>query len=459
MSKVRSLALDTPRAYALTDSGNAERFAEEHRDHVRYVPAWRRWLVFDGRHWEPDARGKVDLLAKATVRAISKEAATETDEDRRKKLLGHALKSEARGGRENLIALARTELAAAPEDFDLDPLLFNVANGTIDLRTGMLRPHAAGDMITRLVDVPYDRAATCPTFDAFMRRVLADDPELVAYVQKAVGYSLSGAVTEQCFFFCHGDGANGKSTFTEVVLRLTGPYGKAAAPDLLMAREHDQHPAEQADLQGARVVICQEVAEGRSFNERTLKHLTGGDRIKARRMHADWFEFEPTHKIWICANAKPRMRDGGAATWRRVRLIPFGVVIPPEERDRELGARLRAELPGILRWAVEGCLRWQKEGLVPPAVVTGATDAYREESDHVATFADERLELGPERVVGKTELYGAYQMWCRANRQAPLQRETLSKRLQSRGLIEQRTKHQRSWVGASLRGCLPMVDG
>jgi putative DNA primase/helicase len=181
-------------SYALTDSGNAERFADRYRGRVRYVPAWKRWHVYDGRHWAADVRGEVDLFAKATVRSIDEEVRLEVDEDRRKKLRAHAMKSEGRAGRENLIALARAELAAAPEDFDRDPLLFNAANGTIDLRTGTLRPHDPADMITRLVDVAYDPAADCPVFKAFVARVLGSDADLITYVQKALGYSLTGSV-------------------------------------------------------------------------------------------------------------------------------------------------------------------------------------------------------------------------------------------------------------------------
>src|SRR5262249_29603333 len=157
-----------------------------------------------------------------------------------------------------------------------------------DLRTGALRPHRREDMITRVVDVAFDPSAECTTFDRFLTRILSDKANLISYVQKSIGYSLTGDVREQCFFFLHGEGANGKSTLADALLRLFGPYGKAAAPDLLMARDHDHHPAEQADLEGARLVMCQEIAEGRSWNERTLKHLTGGDKIKARMMHQDW---------------------------------------------------------------------------------------------------------------------------------------------------------------------------
>lgn len=440
-------------SFALTDTGNAERFAEQHRDKAKYVPAWKTWLIWDGCRWKRDERGAVGLLAKATARSIDEEVRRETDDEQRKRLRAHAAKSESRAGLENMIALARTELAAGPDDFDLSPWLFNVTNGTIDLRTGTLGEHRRDDMITRLVEVAYDGAAACPVFEAFISRVLGANPELVSYVQKSVGYTLTGNVSEQCFFFLHGAGANGKSTLAEALLRLFGQYGKPGAPDLLMARHNDVHAAEQADLEGARFVVCQEIAEGKSWNERTLKHLTGGDRIKARLMHENWRDFAPTHKLWVCANPKPKMREGGLATWRRVRLIPFDVIIPAEERDRDLGTKLVAEMPGILRWAVAGCLLWQREGLTAPRAVAAATDTYREESDHVTTFADDRLVFGPECQANKANLYEAYTLWCKYNREAPLERKELQKRIVARyGVGEKKgTGGARVLCGVGLR--------
>jgi putative DNA primase/helicase len=443
-------AADDAKSFPLTDSGNAERFADQHRDKAQYVGAWKTWLTWDGRRWCSDERCAVDLLAKETARSIDAEVAIETDSDRRKALRQHAQRSESRSGRENMVALARAELAAAPDDFDRDPMLLNVANGTIDLRTGELRPHRREDMITRVIDIPFDRAAACPTFERFLDRAMAGNAALVTFLQKAIGYSLTGSVQEQVFFFCHGEGQNGKSKLAEVLLALLGPYGKAGAPDLLVSREHDQHPAEQADLEGARFVSCQEIEEGRSWNERTLKHLTGGDRIKARLMHQNWREFNPTHKLWVFANPKPKMREGGFATWRRVRLVPFDVIIPEAERDPMLGDKLAAELAGILRWAVEGCRRWQQEGLTAPPAVTNATAEYREQSDHVATFVEERLVIGEGHQAPKASVFEAYTLWCKYNREAPLSREAFSKRLQARGVSEKRTAGRRDWVGVGL---------
>lgn len=453
MSNVTSIDKARKRkSYALTDTGNAERFAAQHADKAKYVTAWKTWLVWDGKRWRHDDRGMIDQLSKETARSLDLEVSASLDDDERKRLRAHATKTESRAGRENMIALARSELAASPDDFDREPMLLNVTNGTIDLRTGMMHEHRREDMLTRIVDVAYDPAAECPVFEKFISRAMGDRTELVSYLQKAIGYSLTGDVREQVFFFLHGEGANGKSTLAELLMRLLGPYAKTAAPDLLMMRDQEQHLTWLAELEGARFVVCQEIAEGKSWNERTLKQLTGGDAITANRMHKDPIQFWPSHKLWVCANQKPKMREGGLATWRRVRLVPFSVTIPVEERDRALGAKLQAEMSGILSWAVLGCLRWQEEGLEAPAEVSDATNAYRDESNHVPTFAEDRLVFGDGHSVPKAALYEAYTLWCKINRESALARPELQRRLMAMGgVTEGRSKKDRFLSGISLR--------
>jgi putative DNA primase/helicase len=460
MSNVISIDAARKRpTFKLTEMGNAERFAAQHQDKARYVHPWKCWLVWDGKRWEPDARGAVERLAKETVRSIDEDLLREQDDDKKKPLRAWATKSETRSGRDSMIALAQSELSAVPEDFDRDPWLFNVASGTIDLRSGKLQPHRREDMLTRFVDIAYDATAECASWVSFVTKALGGDAELVAYVQKAIGYTLTGSVKEKCFFFMHGPTDTGKTTFGELLLRLLDAYAKVTGPELLMAREQEQHLTWVADLHGARLAICQEIAEGKRWNERLLKQLTGGDALTANRMHKDPFTFAPSHKIWIGGNHKPKVQAGDDATWNRVRLLPFVVQIPKAEQDRELKGRLAAELPGILRWAVEGCLRWQAEGLEAPKAVLAATEEYREQSDHVATFVDDRLTIGEGETAPKAALYEAYTLWCKCNRETPLSREALSKRLQDRGLSEKKgAQGRRDWIGVSLRGAsLPAV--
>jgi putative DNA primase/helicase len=266
-------------------------------------------------------------------------------------------------------------------DLDRDPWVLNVGNGTLDLRTGTLRPHQRDDLLMKQAPVRYDPQATCPQWMQFLYEVMNKDMELVSYLQRAVGYSLTGAVNEDALFFLYGTGANGKTTFLNTVLELMGNYGTQVMSELLMMRHHEQHPTERADLFGRRFVSTAEVDAGRRLSEALVKILTGREKIKARRMREDLWEFLPTHKIWLAANHKPVIRGTDTAIWRRPRLIPFVVTFDGDKKDTTLPDKLKRELPGILRWALEGCLAWKQGGLQEPPGVIAATEAYRQEMD------------------------------------------------------------------------------
>lgn len=270
---------------------------------------------------------------------------------------------------------------------DTHPWLLNVANGTLDLRTGQLRPADRADLLTKAAPVVYAPTATCPQWEAFLDRILGGDKELIRYVQKAASYSLTGLDTEECFFVLHGVGQNGKSTLVETLSALLGTdYAQQATPDLLMQKKQDRHATELAVLRGARLVASVETGQGKRLNESLIKSMTGGDRIRANFMHQETFEFRPEFKVWLSTNHKPVITGTDLGIWQRIRLIPFNVQIPDNERDGAFKTRLResAALSGILNWAIEGALLWQQEGLKPPQAVTEATQAYREEMDVLA---------------------------------------------------------------------------
>lgn len=287
-----------------------------------------------------------------------------------------------------MVTLAESEpgIPVLPGELDRDPWLLNVKNGTVDLRTGELRPHKRDDLITKIVPVEYDSEASCPTWLAFLNRIMDGNERLIAFLQRAAGYSLTASTQEQCFFLLYGTGANGKSVFLTTLLAVMGDYGIQAAPDLLLAKSGESHPTEVADLFGARLVVATETEAGRRLAENLVKQHTSGDRLKARFMRQDFFEFEATFKIWLATNNKPIVKGTDYAIWRRIKLIPFTVTIPPEERDKSLPAKLRQELHGILAWAVQICLEWQKYGLNEPQEVTAATCAYRDEQDILGSW-------------------------------------------------------------------------
>jgi putative DNA primase/helicase len=319
----------------------------------------------------------------------------------------------------NLLAIAASSLEVKHPELDANPYLLNLENGTLDLRTGKLKPHHPDDLLTKVAPVRFDAAATCPLFLAFLGRVLNQDQQLIRFIQKALGYSLTGAVTEQVFFLCYGTGANGKSTLMELVSIALGDYALAAPPGLLLAKKHDGHPTDIADLFGARFVQTSEVKTDAKFDEQRIKSFTGGDTLKARRMREDFWSFTPTHKIWVSTNHKPEVRDSSHGFWRRVRMIPFTVTIPESEKDPHLLGKLCAELPGILNWMIAGCLTWQAEGLGTCAAVERATADYRAESDSMADFIDERCECGAPYEVQSTVLYQAYVAWAEARKERP----------------------------------------
>jgi putative DNA primase/helicase len=299
----------------------------------------------------------------------------------------------------------------APAELDRDPFLLNVLNGTLDLRTGRLHDHDRADRITKLAPVEYDADATCPRWLAFLGRILDGNADLMTYLQRVVGYALTGDVGEQCLFFLYGTGANGKTTYLTAIKDMLGDYGNQSPAELLIAKTHESHPTERADLCGKRFVCTIETDQGKRMAESLLKQLTGGDSIKARRLYQDLFEFKPTWKLFLAANHKPVVRGTDHAIWRRIKLIPFTVTISEAEKDKDLPAKLTAEWPGILAWAVRGCLDWQKYGLGEPDEVRAATDAYRAEQDTIAGFISECLFVHPSAKAKASTLFEEYVKW------------------------------------------------
>lgn len=437
-----------------TDLGNAERLIDRHGDDLRYVHAWGRYLVYTGQRWEPDQCGTAKSKAAETVRNIYHEAGDALDEGARKALASHAKKSEAQSRIEAMLSLAEHMVAVKPDDLDRDRWLMNVKNGTVDLRTGELRPHQREHLVTKLAPVEYDPNATAPNFEAFLEQVLPS-ADLRRFVQRAVGYCLTGDVSEQVLLFMYGAGANGKSTLINAVLAMLGDYGMQAAPELLTAKP-GTHPTELADLQGARLAASVEVEDGRRLAESLVKQLTGGDRIKARFMRRDFFEFEPTHKVVLAANHKPTIRGTDHAIWRRITLIPFEVTIQKAEQDPRLFEKLRAELPGILAWAVRGCVEWQRDGLGEPEEVRQATAEYRAEMDVLAAFIDERCVLRENATTTARALYDAYTSWCDEYREKPEKQQSFGPRLTERGFESYKItagpdKDRKAWRGIGLR--------
>jgi putative DNA primase/helicase len=414
-----------PPLRAYTDLGNAERFALEFGHRARYVAKWGRWLVWDGLRWAEDSDGAAVRLAHAMIRTLYQAAADLKDDDERIRLLRHAVRSENAARIRALLECASV-LAGIPIELaalDARPMRLTVANGTLDLSTGTLVPARPEDFITKLTPVAFDAAARCPRWDAFLDRVVPN-AAVRRFLQRAAGYSLTGSTKEQVLFFLHGSGANGKSTFLEILRALAGDLAKQADFATLLERRDVGGPrSDLARLMGARIVTASEAAESRRLDETVIKSLTGGDTVSARPLYIEAIEFRPQLKLWMSSNDKPHIRGTDEGIWRRVRLVPFTEFIPPEERNGDLEEELRAELPGILSWAVRGCLEWQRDGLGEPEAVHEATQKYRDEEDAIGQFIDERCirdtdvkppPVQPSETPAKP-LYHAYVAWCAEN--------------------------------------------
>lgn len=437
----------------LTDLGNARRLVALFGDDFRWCQHLGM-LYWDGRRWAKDSTGAVERMAKEAVRGIYAEAANDPDVSQRKALASWATRSESATRLRDMVALARSEpgVPVIPDQLDAGPMLLNVLNGTIDLRSGELRPHDRPNLITKIAPVTYSPDAECPLFDAFLDRILDGKQDLIQFMQRAFGYSLTGDISEQIILILWGAGSNGKSVLLDTLRGIMGYYATKAAPDLLMVKRNESHPTEIADLFGKRMVVASETEEGRRLRTQFVKDSTGDEYMKGRWMRRDFFEFRRTHKTWLATNSKPVIHEQNWGLWRRIRLCPFSVVIPDGKQDRQLTNKLRREWNGILRWGVEGCMSWQRDGLGMPDAVRAATGAYRSESDVLGAFLADCCTLIPEARAASKDLYRCYSEWCSQGGERPLSQTAFGLRLQERGHRKCRigAKNRRGWAGVGL---------
>jgi putative DNA primase/helicase len=443
----------SPKQYPRTDIGNAERLVHAHGHAIRFEVRRRRWHVWDGTRWAPDDRQVVQQFAKRTVRAIRAEVRALESKADQKDLAEWAAHSEGNVRIKALLERAESEpgIPVTHEELDRDPFALNLLNGTLDLRTGELHPHDRTQMLSKLIPIPYDAAASCPQWLAVLDRIFAGDTALIDYLQRAVGYSLTGDTREQCLHVLYGGGANGKSVFAETLMALLGEYALEADFATFLEQQGTGPRNDIARLAGARLVRSSELAEGKRLNESVIKALTGNATVSARFLYAEPFTFTPTFKLWFDTNHKPVVRGTDYAIWRRLRLIPFTVTIPEGERDETLrwpDSRLRDELPGILNWAIAGCLRWLESGLQPPENVVAATDQYRADSDTIGAFIEEACAPGGE--VRASELYQAFRKWADENGEYVLTNTAFGRRLEDRGLVTRKSHGTKIRIGIHL---------
>jgi putative DNA primase/helicase len=458
----------------LTDLGNARRLVARHGKDLRHVRSQRTFLCWDGRRWAADVTGQAERWAKDTVAALYDEAAQEfaaasqalkgcaaddpgraalkRQADAARKKLSHALDSEDARRLRAILAVVWSEpgIAITTDQLDRGPYLLNVQNGTLDLMTGALREHRREDLITKLAPVAYEKGAQCPLWERCLNEWMGGRPHLVKYLQRVVGHSLSADVSEQCIWIFHGPGENGKSTFLGTLLAMVGDYGMQAVSELLLYKRHESHSTERADLFGKRLVCTIEVDQGKRLAEALMKQMTGGDRMRARNLYRDHFEFDQTWKIIMGVNHKPELRGTDHATWRRIKLVPWNVVIPPERKDKHLPGKLKAELPGILAWSVRGFADWKANGMQEPPEVTEATNEYRKQQDTLARFLADCCHVGsPDYRCKVSVLWEHYRKWSSDEETSQI---AFGRNLEERGFAKTPPKKDGTfWIGIGLR--------
>jgi putative DNA primase/helicase len=439
-----------------TELGYARRLIEVYGDRLRFVPQWGqsgRWLVWDGRRWALDATGQAPRWMKVIARRLTNGALAIEGESERKAAMNLARRAESSAAVRGALTLASTEasIVVTPDDLDADPFLLNCTNGTLDLRTGQLHPHEPGDLLTKMTRAAHDPGAKGAEWEKFLARVQTD-PQMRAYLARLTGQGLEGRTAAHILPIFNGVGANGKTTYIGAVDAALGDYSDAADPELLVARTFDAHPTGVADLFGLRLAILHETDKGRRLAEATVKRLTGGDRLKARRMRENFWSFEPSHTFLMLTNHKPVISGTDEGIWRRIKLVPWEVVIPEDERDEDLGDKLALELDAVLAFLVRGYQDWHSNGLGDPEQVTAATWAYRAESDALGRFIRERCLTGPHFRVRSSELFATWCKWCADEGEDAGTQTAFSKTLTELGYDKKHTEAGKLWAGLGLQG-------
>ncbi len=417
----------------------SELFAED----WRYCAAWGQWYFWDGKRWVRD-----QILAFSYLTRQVCHAASTLFDDKP----GIQAKLASAATASNIERLARADPAHAikVEQWDADPLLLNTTGGIVDLRTGILGPHVRTRYLTKTATATPQ--GDCPLWCEFLKVITNDDPEFTAYLQRVIGYCLTGLTTEHALFFLYGTGANGKSVFLNVISAILGDYAKTAPMDTFMDTRSDRHPTDLAGLRGARFVCAIETEQGRRWNESKIKAITGGDIISARFMHKDFFEFLPQFKTVFAGNHKPTISNVDEAMSRRLHLIPLTVFIPPEKRDKHLTAKLLKERDGILAWAVQGLMKWlEMEGLHPPKIVTDATKEYLDAEDSVGLWLEDCCELDGTAFTSSKNLFNSWKLWAEESGEYVGSINKLSERLTTKNLTKDRVGQVRGFKGIKLK--------
>lgn len=431
----------------ITDACLADLLADKIEGSIRYVSAWSKCFHFTGTVWGHERTNLVRDLTRQFCQGIAGEQGDDKSAVR-------IASSKTIAGVQTL-ALAHRDIAATVEQWDQDIFSLNTPTGVVNLRTGQIRPQCPTDYLTKITAVAPDANCPTPTWLTFLKRIFAEDDTLIAYLQRVFGYSLTGSTQEHSMFFGYGTGSNGKSVLLETVAGIMGDYHTTAPIETFTAASGDRHPTELARLVGARLVTAAETESGRRWAESRIKTLTGGDRVAARFMRQDFFEFKPKFKLFIIGNHKPVLRTVDEAIRRRLNMLPFGVTIPAEQRDPALAEKLASEWPGILQWMILGCVAWQEQGLAPPTAVTEATEKYLEAQDTVQSWLGECCDIGAKHKDTAANLYCSWKAYAESAGEVAGCSKALGEELEKVGFTAKRTKKARTLHGLMVKPTEP----
>ncbi len=435
-------------SYHLSDLGNAQRLKAVAGDNIRFCYPYNQWLVWDGRKWNSDKAAQLETYARQTINTIYKDAFIKDDFEEKEALLLFALKTESVKGINGMIELTKSEpeVPILPEAFDTDKMLINVQNGTVDLRTGCLKPHTKADLITKISPVIYEPGAKCPVWERFLDRIFQSKKDLISYIQRKCGYILTGETSEEDLDILYGIGGNGKSKLTDEFVYIMGDYHVKANVETIQENKYKNGSAPSPDvarLKGARLVTVSEPEKGTQLNESKVKDMTGRDTLTARHLHQEPFDFKPEFKLWIYTNYKPIIKGQDRGIWRRIKLIPFEVIIPEAEEDKQLDKKLKAESSGIFNWMLAGCLEWQQNGLKVPKQILDATANYKEDMDYLGHFFEDCCEIEKNATISLKWLYFTYRAHCEVVGVKPQSHVTFPRSLEERGHIPKKTSKGR----------------
>lgn len=447
-----------PTRFNLTDYGNAERLVSLYGDVIRYGPERKAWLIWDGKVWSWDMGGVgIAKLAKKTARNIYREAADEPGGDMRKELVRHARATERQARIDAMIKSAESEpgIAIAVEDLDTNHWLLNVANGTIDLRTGTLKPHDRANLITEILPVVYAPNATSTEWDAFLHQIFAGNADLISYVKRGLGYSITGDQSEQVFFFCYGIGFNGKSTLLNACRLVLGNYASQVPPTAFMVDKIKRGGPDEAiaSLKNKRLVCSTELEGGQRLSVSLVKRMTGGEPLWCEHKFERGHSFQPTHKLWLSGNHEPVITDTTNSIWYRLKKIPFSVEIPEADRKKGYAEYLASRhSAAVLAWLVRGCVEWRTAGsLGEPDIVKRAVEEYREAQDILHDYLTERCLFQKNTTIDQKSLYADYKRWAEDNDVSAIGRLTFRTRIQEKGaMVGIGNKNVRIWRGIRL---------